>query len=673
VIESVLVANRGEIAVRIFRTCQRLGIRTIGVYSDADAHALHVAEADEAYWIGPSPAGQSYLNVDALLNVARGAGAQAIHPGYGFLAENADFAQAVLDAGWVWVGPPVEAMRLLGDKARAKTLAEQHGVPVLPGYHGTDQSAEALADHAARIGYPLMIKASAGGGGRGMRVVEAPAHFAEALAAAQREARASFGDQRVLLERYVARPRHVEVQIFGDAQGNLIHLGERECSIQRRHQKLVEESPSPAVDADLRTRMGDAALRLGRAAGYTNAGTVEFLLDQNGQFAFLEVNARLQVEHPVTEAVTGLDLVELQLRVAAGEALGLAQGDIRFDGHAIEVRVIAEDVLAGFLPSSGRVERFAYPNEVRVDTWVAAGTEVSAYYDSLLAKVIAHGTDRPAAVARLGQALHTVWIDGVADNVDLLLATIEHPAFLQGELHTGFLDDHHILAELAEVPPGVMAAVSAVDFLSTPSEADPWRAHTGWRVGRVDQPAAWTRAGRLHTARVTDRLDAEGVQVDPGAQSKNAGAQPLNVRLLDSDSHDARRRLSVEGRTVTVWDDAAAGRRVVEWAHRTYRLQRPKPLSVEATAADRGARGGIGRLTAPMPGRIVKIAVTQGQQVRQNQPLVVLEAMKMEHIIEAPHAGVVTEVCVEIGQQVSSGAQLLTLGTAEDEPQVKLA
>jgi 3-methylcrotonyl-CoA carboxylase alpha subunit len=657
-IDSVLVANRGEIAVRIFRTCKRLGIRTIGVFSAADAKALHVAEADEAYCIGPPPASQSYLNVEAILAAAKRANASAIHPGYGFLAENADFAQAVIDAGRVWVGPQVSAMRALGDKARAKELAEQHGVPLLAGYHGTDQSATALADHAGRIGYPVLIKASAGGGGRGMRVVEAAADFGDALDAARREALASFGDDRVLMERYVRRPRHVEVQIFGDLHGHLIHLGERECSIQRRHQKLIEESPSPVVDAGLRARMTDAALRLGRATGYANAGTVEFLIDeQDGRFAFLEVNTRLQVEHPVTEAVTGLDLVELQLRVAAGEALPIAQADVKFDGHAIEVRVIAEDPLAGFLPSSGTVETFEYPNFVRVDTWVTAGTQVSPYYDSLLAKVIAHAPDRGAALLTLAHALQEVWIDGVADNVDLLLATIDHPEFLKGDLHTGFLDEQKIIDELAEVPPPVMAAVSALDFFAAPSgEADPWRMQTGWRLGRVDQPAAWSRAGRTHAATVSADLHGDGVDVDTGSDR-------LGVRSISSEP--PRSRISVDGRALTVWnrDD----RRVVEWQGRSYRFRRPTGLTVEATAGDRGARGGAGRLTAPMPGRVVKIAVAQGQRVGQNQPLVVLEAMKMEHVIEAPHAGVVTEVRVHVGEQVSSGAQLLTLGSADVE------
>jgi 3-methylcrotonyl-CoA carboxylase alpha subunit len=652
VIDSVLVANRGEIAVRVFATCHRLGMRTIAVYSDVDARALHVAQADEAYRIGPPPATESYLNQRAILEAAKTAHAAAIHPGYGFLAENPEFAQAVIDAGMIWVGPPPDAMRALGDKARAKALAEQHGVPLLPGYHGPDQSRAVLVREAARIGYPVLIKAAAGGGGRGMRVVESSESFGEALPAARREAQASFGDDRVLLERYIRRPRHVEVQILGDAHGHIVHLGERECSVQRRHQKLIEESPSPAVDSLLRAQLGEAALRLARAAGYTNAGTVEFLLDEQGQFAFLEVNARLQVEHPVTEAVTGLDLVELQLAVAAGEPLPLSQEDVRFDGHAIEVRVIAEDVLAGFLPSSGAIAHVEHSRLVRVDTWVQDATTVSPYYDSLLAKLIAHDVDRATTARRLAQALQETWIDGVADNVDLLLATIEHPAFLEGDLHTMFLSEHHIVESVGAVPAPVMAAVGALDALAPPSDDDPWRQQTAWRLGRVDQPAAWTRAGRSHQARIAANLTGAGVQVATGGADESVDVRPIAVA-------DRRARLSVAGRATTVWDDRQ--RRIVEWEGRSYRLERQKSLSVEETARDRGVAGGTGRLTAPMPARVVRITVTAGQQVSQNQPLVVLEAMKMEHVVEAPHAGVVTEVCVQVGAQVASGAQLLTL------------
>jgi 3-methylcrotonyl-CoA carboxylase alpha subunit len=642
----VLVANRGEIAIRVMRTCRRLGLRTVAVYSDADAHSNHVACADRAMRIGPPPARESYLAASRILEAAAQSGARAIHPGYGFLAENADFAQHVVDAGLVWIGPPPDAMRALGDKARAKALAERHGVPLLAGYHGEDQSPQTMQAHAEQIGFPVLIKASAGGGGRGMRVVESADEFASALEAARREAMASFGDDRVLLERYVRRSRHVEVQILGDAHGNLVHLGERECSIQRRHQKLIEESPSPAVDADLRDRMGAAALRLARAAAYANAGTVEFLLEPDGTFAFLEVNARLQVEHPVTEAITGLDLVELQLRVAAGESLPLSQADIHFEGHAIEARVIAEDPLAGFLPSSGTLETFESPPFVRVDTWVGSGATVSPYYDSLLAKMIAHGPFRQAAVHLLADALKQTRIDGVRHNVDLLLATLETPAFLGGDLHTNFLSEHRVLEDLGEVPLEVLAAVSALDHLQ-PVAGDPWAATTAWRQARIDQPAAWLRAGVMHTARISADV-AGGVTVTCNGHS-------AAVHLVTPPY------LIVNGQSVSVSDHADW--RVAEWHGRAYRLERAGPVTVESTARTAATAGGEGSLTAPMPGRIVKVAVARGASVVQNQALIVLEAMKMEHVVEAPHAGVVSEICVQEGDQVASGAQLLTLGS----------
>jgi 3-methylcrotonyl-CoA carboxylase alpha subunit len=657
VIDSVLVANRGEIAVRIFGTCRRMGVRTVAVYSDADAQSAHVAYADQAVRIGPPPASESYLNARAILQAARATRATAIHPGYGFLAENADFAESVQQSGLIWIGPPPAAMRALGDKARAKALAAEQGVPLLEGYHGADQLPATLRDHAARIGFPVLIKASAGGGGRGMRVVETAQDFDEHLNAAKREALASFGDDRVLLERYVRRPRHVEVQILGDQHGTLVHLGERECSIQRRHQKLIEESPSPAVDGDLRSRMGAAALRLASAAGYANAGTVEFLLDEHGQFAFLEVNARLQVEHPVTEAVTGLDLVELQLRVAAGEALPLSQADIGFQGHAIEARLIAEDPLAGWVPSSGRVERFEAPAGVRVDTWLTDGAQVPPYYDSLLAKVIALDARRDAAIDRLAGGLAHTRADGIKHNLDLLLATIESAPFRAGDLHTAFLDEHRMVDSLSDLPPPVMAATSALDLLLPPRLPDPWRRQTAWRVGRIDQPADWSRAGRSHQATTSSEPDAPVAEV-------LVGERCLRVRALGAPALEPH-RLSVDDETVSV-EDVEPNRRIARWQGRTYRLERTGAPTVEETAADRGIGGGAGRLSAPMPARVVRVAVEAGQHVVQNQPLVVLEAMKMEHVVEAPHAGVVTEVCVQVGEQVSSGARLLTIGSGEE-------
>ena len=640
----VLVANRGEIAIRVMRTCRRLGLRTIAVYSDADAHSAHVAAADLAIHIGPSPATESYLNQDRVMAAATHMGARAIHPGYGFLSENADFAQRVVEAGLTWVGPPPQAMRALGDKARAKALAERNGVPLLPGYHAADQSFDTLQAEAHRIGWPLLIKASAGGGGRGMRVVESADDFASALEAARREAQSSFGDDRVLLERYVLSPRHVEVQIIGDHHGNLIHLAERECSIQRRHQKLIEESPSPAVDPHLRERMGTAALRLARAADYTNAGTVEFLLEPDGAFSFLEVNARLQVEHPATEAITGLDLVELQLRIVAGETLPLSQRDVRLGGHAMEARVIAEDALAGWVPSSGTLTRVVLPDSARVDTWVAEGASVSPYYDSLLAKVIAHATTREGAVRDLATALRETRIEGVSQNVDLLLATLENPSFVRGDLHTGFLAEHHVVEDLSEVPLEVLATVSALDHFQSHVE-DPWSSRRSWRLGRVDQPAAWSRAGVQHRASVTADLDSPGVTVSRDGHSVGVQRAANGVVLVDGQS------VAVSG------DDDW---RVVQWQGRSYRLERTGPVTVEATAGE-GRSGAAGELLAPMPGRIVKVAVAKGEHVLANQPLVVLEAMKMEHVVEAPHAGVVADLRVKQGDQVPNGAALLTL------------
>jgi 3-methylcrotonyl-CoA carboxylase alpha subunit len=643
-LSAVLVANRGEIAVRVMQTCRRLGLRCAAVYSDADTRSAHVAAADVAVHIGPSPATESYLNQERILSAAIDVGARSVHPGYGFLAENSDFAARVIDAGLVWIGPPPEAMRALGDKARAKALAEDNAVPVLGGYHLEDQSTATLASEAQRIGFPLLIKASAGGGGRGMRVVESAAEFEPALEAARREALAAFGDQRVLLERYVRRPRHVEVQIIGDHLGNLLHLGERECSIQRRHQKLIEETPSPAVDADLRARMGEAALRLARAAGYSNAGTVEFLLEADGTFSFLEVNARLQVEHPVTEAITGLDLVELQLRVAAGEPLGLVQDDIHSNGHAIEARVIAEDPLNGWVPSSGTLTRVDLPDSVRVDTWVAEGTNVSPFYDSLLAKVIAHTASRVECIQALSGALRATRLHGVRDNVDVLLATLETPSFLRGDLHTGFLSEHHVVEDLSEVPLQALAAVSALDHLQ-PHAGDPWSAQSGWRLARIHQPSAWSRAGVAHRATVCAELGGRGVTV-------SCDGRTLHVE------HISEGVVLVEGQPLTVCGDDQW--RVVRWEGRSYRLQRAGPLTVEATAGE-GRSGAAGELVAPMPGRIVKVAVAEGEQVVANQPLVVLEAMKMEHVVEAPHAGVVADLRVRQGEQVLSGAALLTL------------
>ena len=666
---SVLVANRGEIALRVMRTCRRLGIRTVAVYSDADWASPHVAAADAAVRIGPGPAAESYLRADRILAAAASSGAEAIHPGYGFLAENAGFAEAVEAAGLAWIGPPPAAMRALGDKASAKTLAQTSRVPVLPGYHGDVLPDEELAVRAAEIGFPLLVKASAGGGGRGMRVVRRAGDVAEALAAARREAAAAFGDDRLLLERYVERPRHVEVQILGDAHGTLVHLGERECSIQRRHQKLIEESPSPAVTPRLRAVMGEAALRLARAAGYRNAGTVEFLLDDAGAFYFLEVNARLQVEHPVTEAVTGLDLVEQQLRVAAGEPLGFGQADVRFDGHAMEVRIVAEDVAAGFLPATGVVTAFEIPGAVRVDAAIGAGSAVSPFYDSLVAKVIAHGRDRAEAIGRLHDALDVTRIDGVATNVDLLAAVLDEPAFLAGDLHTGFLAEHRVVEGLVGVPDEVIAAAAAArslapgaaagaaDASGVPAAAtggraaDPWQSGRPWRLGRAGEPTRWAVGGcerevmtTLDETRRTARVALGGHLIEVEWSGGDAAAGWL---------------LTIGGERVLVRPRTGAGRaETVTWRGRRHRIAIAPPPSLEMLSEDADAPDA---LAAPMHGRIVRIHVAVGDHVRANTPLLVLEAMKMEHVIAASAPGRVTRLHVAVGDQVGRGAPLVDL------------
>jgi acetyl-CoA carboxylase biotin carboxylase subunit len=651
--DKVLIANRGAIACRIIRTLRRMGVSPVAVYSDADRHAAHVAQADAAVRLGPPAAVESYLQQDAIIEAARRTGAQAIHPGYGFLSENAGFADACLGAGLAWIGPPPAAMRALGDKARAKALAEANGVPFLPGYHGDDTADEALIAAAEAIGYPLLVKASAGGGGRGMRVVREPGELSEALAAARREAEASFGDDRLLLERFVERPRHVEVQILGDAHGALVHLGERECSIQRRHQKLIEESPSPAVSPALRAAMGEASLRLARAAGYEGAGTVEFLLDDGGAFSFLEVNARLQVEHPVTEAVTGLDLVEQQLRVAAGEPLAFAQADVRLDGHAMELRIVAEDAAAGFLPSTGVVTAWDMPERVRVDTGVALGSTVSPFYDSLLAKVIAHGSDRATTIAALVDALDATRIEGVETNVDLLAAVLDEPAFVAGDLHTEFIGEHAVVERLADAPDEVVAAAAAARSLGDASQAssDPWHATVPWRQGRIAEPLRLVVGGRARTTRtaVAPGAAAAAVTLDDGELTvSRSGGDP-----------DAGWSLTIGAETALV--RPAVGRRRVEtvtWLGRRHRVALTAPPSGAgaATAADHPDA-----LAAPMPGRIVRVHVEPGDHVRANAPLVILEAMKMEHVIAATAPGLVARVHVVVGDQVQRGQPLVDL------------
>jgi 3-methylcrotonyl-CoA carboxylase alpha subunit len=544
-------------------------------------------------------------------------------------------------------------MRLLGEKAPAKTLAETLGIPVLPGYHGEEQDPGRLAEIADRIGYPLLIKASAGGGGRGMRVVRDAGELSESIEAAQREARASFGNDRILLERYVARPRHVEMQVFGDARGTALYLGERECSIQRRHQKLVEESPSPVVDDELRQQIGAAAVALALAAGYQNAGTVEFLIDENRGFYFLEMNARLQVEHPVTEMVTGLDLVELQLRVASGEPLPLTQNEVAVQGHAMEVRIIAEDPSAGFLPSVGRLTTMRTPTlgpHLRLDTGVQVGDEITPYYDSLLAKLIVWGVDRNSAVRQLQQALRVTHIEGPSTNVPLLLAIAEHPAFQAGDLHTGFLDEYQLIESLDAVPDEVLGAASALVVRhqsSAPEFQDPWRTSRGWRLGGVGQHIDWSLQGRTAQVLISSHAGQPGM-------TASIGERLVHIERV----HEGTVRIGAEKIRLLEQDGLSLS---VTWRGRTYRLHREPPPDVTHSSVPSGHGNA---LAAPMPGRVVKLHVSEGQLVTELEPLLVLEAMKMEHIVTAPHAGPVTKLNVALGDQVTAGAILAEIDGA---------
>jgi propionyl-CoA carboxylase alpha chain len=639
---SVLAANRGEIARRVFRTARAMGMRCVAVYVDADAGAPFVRDADEAVRLADG----GYLDIDAIVAAARATGAEAIHPGYGFLSENAGFAEAVVAAGLSWVGPPPEAIASMGDKLAAKRAAVTAGVPTLP---SSDDPSDAAA-----VGFPLLVKAAAGGGGKGMRIVETAAELDEAVAAAQREAGSAFGDDRVFLERYVARSRHVEIQILGDTHGNLVHLGERECSIQRRHQKIVEESPSPVVDAAMRAAMGDAALRLGRAIGYHSAGTVEFLVDDaSREFFFLEVNTRLQVEHPVTEAVTGVDLVREQLRIAAGEPLSWTQDEISFEGHAVEVRLYAEDPATGFLPATGTLAAFAPAEEpsVRWDSGVEAGSVVGLGFDPMLAKVIAHGPTRVDAAGRLALALERLHIGGVITNRDFLAATLRHPAFLAGDTTTDFIERATPATGLAlsEDDARRVAAITAL-WLQGRNRADARvleRVPTGWRNARLpDQLVVLQVAGHTVEVRYAARRDGSFAIGDTVARVHGWSASSIDVE--------------VGGRRATSAVTAAGDRLYVQMPQGTVTVEVVPRFEVPGSHVIEGG------FVAPMPGVVLDVRCEAGDDVMAGQTLVVLEAMKMEHHMKAPADGRVEEVRVTKHQQVENGAVLLVFAHADD-------
>jgi 3-methylcrotonyl-CoA carboxylase alpha subunit len=661
--DKILIANRGEIAVRVARTCRRLGIRTVAVYSEADANSMHAAACDEAHLIGPAPARESYLRGDRILEVARDTGAQAIHPGYGFLSENEDFAESVAAAGLVFIGPPASAIRAMGSKSAAKTLMEKAGVPLVPGYHGAAQDLETLRKEAQRIGYPVLIKASAGGGGKGMRVVDSPAHFQDALASAQREAAASFGDDRVLIEKYLTRPRHIEMQVFADTHGNALYLFERDCSVQRRHQKVLEEAPAPGMTAQRRRQMGSAAVAAARAVGYVSAGTVEFIADEAGEFHFMEMNTRLQVEHPVTEMITGLDLVEWQLRVAAGQPLPLGQDQLAIDGHAIEARIYAEDPARDFLPAAGRIAHLRLPQvsaHVRIDTGVREGDEIGVDYDPMIAKLICWDVDRDAALRRLRAALAEYQVAGLTTNIAFLSSVAAHRAFALAHREPGLLDTGLIARYRGELIPetrpasdGVLAVAVLAELMRIDQEAaaaacvsrdphSPWHSRDGWRLNEDNHHTFLFQDGDAEVP-VTAHYRLGGYQLDlpGGARLARAEAGAGGGLVVDIGGARLHAQVVHTGTAVTVFTGGAS-----------HRLE----LKQFELVADEEAGGS---LVAPMPGNIVAVLVSDGQSVQKHQPLLVLEAMKMEHTIVAPAAGVVERVLFAKGDQVKEGEQLL--------------
>jgi geranyl-CoA carboxylase alpha subunit len=637
----ILIANRGEIALRIMRTARRLGYGVVAVYSDADRESLHVRETDEAVRIGEALPTQSYLRIDAIIGAAKASGADAVHPGYGFLAENEEFAQACGDAGLVFIGPSPDAIKAMGNKAGAKEIMQGAGVPCVPGYQGADQSDATMLAEAKKIGFPVMIKAIGGGGGRGMRLVADAAAFADALRSARSEAQSAFGDASVILERAIADPRHIEIQVFGDRHGNAIHLGERDCSVQRRHQKLIEEAPSPAVSAELRARMGAVAVAAIKSIGYEGAGTLEFLLDRNGEFYFMEMNTRLQVEHPVTEAITGLDLVELQLHVAAGETLGLRQDEIKFAGHAVEVRLCSEDADHDFMPQSGRMARWQMPDELRVEHALQSGCEIPPFYDSMIAKIISHGATRDEARRRLIHGLERTVAFGVTTNQAFLAACLRHPAFAAGEATTAFIGKHRDELLSPRRDAASEAALAALLLHVTDANAPPWRS------GRT-LAATFPIPVRIELDHGIHDLDIVRMRDGTYVANVDGGACRFEIDELDRDAI----RFRVNG----VMESA----RFLRDRDRLYILHRGVTLSVRdltlaAPSAAAAATGGDGKVRAAMSGRVVAVLVKQGERVAAGQPVMTLEAMKMEHVHTAPIAGTISAIDVAEGEQLTTG------------------
>jgi 3-methylcrotonyl-CoA carboxylase alpha subunit len=672
VFNKILIANRGEIACRVAATARRLGVRTVAVYSDADANARHVHACDEALHIGGSSPRESYLRWERILDAARATGAQAVHPGYGFLSENDAFAQACVDAGLAFIGPPAAAIRAMGSKSAAKTLMEEAGVPLVPGYHGRDNDPALLAREAARIGYPVLIKASAGGGGKGMRRVDAADDFGAALASCQREARASFGDDHVLVERYVTRPRHIEIQVFADGHGHCVYLFERDCSVQRRHQKVLEEAPAPGMSEVRRAEMGAAAVAAAQAVGYVGAGTVEFIAEEVGdgdlRFYFMEMNTRLQVEHPVTEAITGQDLVEWQLRVAAGQPLPLSQDQLAIRGHAIEARLCAESPDANFLPATGTMHVARWPQHVsferspgdgrlpRIDRGFDEGDAISPHYDSMIAKLIVWGETRAQALARLDAALAATHIVGLATNVAFLRRIVRTTAFATADLDTALIErERAALFDYAPLPLACAAAgvvARELDIEATLQGDDPWSRRDGWRLfGGATRRFALDVGGTQHTATLHRGHD--------GALTLAIGDEcwPFASRPLGADRHDIA--LGDQRWTLAVY---AEGERITVFApHGSLALQEIDPIAHAGEGTFES-----GRLTAPMPGKVVAFLAQAGDSVKAGQPLAVMEAMKMEHTIAAPRDGTVAELLYAVGDQVAEGGELLRLAAVAE-------
>lgn len=668
---TVLIANRGEIACRIAATCQRMGIRTVMIYSSADEHAMHVKAGDDAIWVGEAEPQKSYLNIDAIIAAAKRTGAQAIHPGYGFLAENATFAQACAENNITFIGPSASAITAMGNKSAAKQLMEQAQVPLVPGYHGDNQEPEFLRQQADAMGYPVLIKASAGGGGKGMRIVESSDLFVEALSSCKREAKSSFSDDHVLIERYLQKPRHIEIQVFADTQGNAVHLFERDCSVQRRHQKVIEEAPAPGMTESQRQAMGAAAVAAAQAVDYVGAGTVEFICEDD-RFYFMEMNTRLQVEHPVTEQITGFDLVEWQLRVAAGQALPAKQDELRINGHAFEARIYAENPDNQFLPSIGTIEQLIFPahdsftlSPVRVDSGIGQGDSISPFYDPMIAKLIVHGTDREDALRKMQLALEQSHIAGLHTNLRFLHRLASDEAFMAGDVDTGFIERRH--AQLFPAAKPITALDMAVSLATqlhqigfsanhnTQASADPWDQRDYWRGnaelertfifqhGETEHRILLRYVDETWQAQYLDQSAAFNWSVTPQANNTLLVRVSLGDQLLQA----------------TVYSNGPSFE--IRYPQTQQQLQYIDPLAIDPLADEENGGG----LTAPMPGKVLSIAVAAGDTVEAGQLLLVLEAMKMEHAITAPHAGTVTEVFFSNGDQVTEGAALLAI---ENDP-----